>query len=139
PGMKILVFAFDSGPDNPFLPHHYTPNFVVYTGTHDNDTVVGWWRRVDETERDFCRRYLATRGQDIAWDLIRAAWASVAVLAIAPMQDFLRLDNRARMNYPGREGSNWAWRMPAEALKPELRDALRELNILYSRGKVFGE
>lgn len=139
PGMKILVFAFDSGPDNPFLPHHYTPNFVVYTGTHDNDTVVGWWRRVDEAERDFCRRYLATRGQDIAWDLIRAAWASVAVLAIAPMQDFLRLDNRARMNYPGREGGNWAWRMPAEALKPELRDALRELNALYSRGKVFGE
>ncbi len=137
PGMKILVFAFDSGPDNPFLPHHYTPNFVVYTGTHDNDTVVGWWQRVDETERAFCRQYLHTDGHDIAWDLIRAAWASVAVLAIAPMQDLLRLDNRARMNYPGREGGNWAWRMPPNALSDELRQALQELNHLYSRGAVF--
>ena len=137
PGMKILVFAFDSGPDNPFLPHHYTPNFVVYTGTHDNDTAVGWWQRAGEEERDFCRRYLHTDGQDIAWDLIRAAWASVAVLAIAPMQDLLRLDNRARMNYPGREGGNWAWRMTADALNDDLRQALRELNHLYSRRAVF--
>ncbi len=138
PGMKILVFAFDSGPDNPFLPHHYTPNAVVYTGTHDNDTVVGWWQRASEAERDFCRRYLGTDGQDIAWDLIRAAWASVAVLAIAPMQDLLRLDNSARMNYPGREGGNWAWRMAPDALGDDLRRALREWNTLYSRGVVLG-
>ncbi len=139
PGMKVLVFAFDSGPDNPFLPHHYTPNAVVYTGTHDNDTVVGWWQRAAEDERDFCRRYLATDGHDIAWDLIRAAWASVAVVAMAPMQDLLRLDNTARMNYPGRPSGNWAWRMAPNALGDHLRHALGELNALYSRGTVLGD
>lgn len=138
PGMKVLVFAFGSGPENPFLPHHYTPNCVVYTGTHDNDTVVGWWHeRATAFERDFCLRYLGSNGAEIAWDLVRLAWASVAQLAIAPMQDLLGLGNEARMNYPGRQEGNWAWRMTEDALHPALRDRLRELNYLYQRGKAL--
>ncbi len=138
PGMKVLVFAFGSGPENPFLPHHYTPHCVVYTGTHDNDTVVGWWyERATAVERDFCLRYLKSNGAEIAWDLIRLAWSSVAALAIAPMQDLLGLGNEARMNYPGRQEGNWAWRMTDGMLRQDLRDRLRELNYLYHRGVVF--
>ncbi len=133
PGMKILVFAFGGGADNPFLPHNYTPNCVVYTGTHDNDTARGWYERVSETERDHARRYLHTDGQNIAWDLIRTAWASVAVFAIAPMQDLLGLGNEARMNYPGRAAGNWAWRMSSDAITASLSARLRELNTLYLR------
>ncbi len=134
PGMKVLVFAFGSGSDNPFLPHNYTdPNFAVYTTTHDNDTVVGWWNeRATPEERDYARRYLAVSGENIAWDLIRAAWRSTAVLAIAPVQDVLSLGNEARMNYPGRLGGNWAWRMKAD-LPQNLADRLGEFNALYRR------
>ena len=98
--MKILVFAFNSGEENVFLPHHFTENCIVYTGTHDNNTVVGWYQRIEEGERTFAQRYLDCSGEDIAWDLIKAAWSSKAVFAIAPLQDLLSLDNQARMNYP---------------------------------------
>ncbi|MEW6716137.1 MAG: 4-alpha-glucanotransferase [Chloroflexota bacterium] len=135
PGMKILVFAFDSGPTNPFLPHHYPQNCLVYTGTHDNDTVRGWYERVDEAERNFARRYLGSDGSNIAWDFVRTAWASRARIAIAPMQDLLGLGNEARMNYPGRSGGNWTWRMSAEALSPALGERLSELNLLFEREK----
>lgn len=134
PGMKILVFAFSDDPENEFLPHNYPDNCVVYTGTHDNDTVVGWYHRVDETERDFARRYLARSGQDISWDLTRAAWSSVATFSIAPMQDLLGLGNEARMNYPSRPSGNWSWRIPALALDETLLNRLLEINFLYSRG-----
>ena len=133
PGMKILVFAFGDDARNPFLPHNYSQNCVVYTGTHDNDTVVGWYQRAPEKERDFARRYLARDGHDIAWDLIRAAWGSVAVFALAPLQDLLSLDNRARMNYPSRAGGNWQWRMAAHALGDGLRQRLHAQNRLYGR------
>jgi 4-alpha-glucanotransferase len=133
PGMKILVFAFDGDSGNEFLPHNYIPNCIVYTGTHDNDTVKGWYRRINETERHFTRRYLNCDGSNISWDLIRAAWSSVAVFAIAPMQDVLSLDNSARMNYPSQAGGNWTWRMPPDALNDNLRDRLKELNKLYGR------
>jgi 4-alpha-glucanotransferase len=133
PGMKILVFAFDSDASNLFLPHHYTKDYVVYTGTHDNDTVLGWYNRVEDTERDFARKYLAREGNDISWDLIKMGWSSVAVFALAPMQDFLSLDNRARMNYPSTLGGNWVWRMPSEALSEPLRNRIAEMNILYGR------
>lgn len=132
PGMKILQFAF-SGPDNPFLPHHYTPHCVVYTGTHDNDTARGWYESAPEAEKDFARRYLRVDGSDFAWDLIRAGWRSVAVFALAPMQDLLSLGTEARMNYPSRLGGNWEWRMTEAALSPSLQQALHELNTLYSR------
>jgi 4-alpha-glucanotransferase len=133
PGMKIMVFAFDDDASNVFLPHNYTADYVVYTGTHDNDTALGWYQRVEEKERDFARRYLARDGHDIAWDLIRAAWGSVAVFAIAPLQDLLSLDNTARMNYPSTLGGNWVWRMSPGAADEFLRSRLHETNLLYGR------
>jgi len=139
PGMKVLVFAFSSDPDNPFLPHNYEQNCVVYTGTHDNDTASGWYRRVSEKERSFYRKYLAREGSNVAWDLIRACWASVAVFALAPMQDFLALGNEGRMNYPGNPSGNWSWRMPPEALTDKLALSIQELNFLYSRRLVTSD
>lgn len=133
PGMKVLIFAFGNGPENEFLPHTYRENYVVYTGTHDNDTVRGWFERVEEHERDFARRYLGRSGEDISWDLIRAAWSSVAVFALAPMQDLLGLDNEARMNYPSTPSGNWTWRMKQEDLSAWLRSRLSDYNYLYQR------
>ena len=132
PGMKILQFAFDT-PQNIFLPHQYPQYCVAYTGSHDNDTVKGWYLSADEKEKDFIRRYLARSGDDISWDLIRAVWSSVAMLAVAPMQDFLSLGSEARMNYPSRLGGNWAWRLDGSALQPGLSDHIREINFLYDR------
>jgi len=133
PGMKILQFAFSGGSQNPFLPHHYLRNCVVYTGTHDNDTARGWYERVAEEEKSCYRRYLNRDGSQFAWDLIRAAWASVANFALAPLQDFLNLGNEARMNYPGSLGGNWSWRMDETAMNADLAARIRELNELYSR------
>jgi 4-alpha-glucanotransferase len=139
PGMKIVQFAFGGGPQDPFLPHNHVKNCVVYTGTHDNDTVKGWYERVPEVERDFYRRYLARDGGDVAWDMIRAAWMSVAVFALAPLQDLLGLDNRARMNYPGNPSGNWTWRMNEKALTKGLTSRLRETNYLYDRMGSYPE
>ena len=133
PGMKVLVFAFDSGEEDEFLPHHYLENCVVYTGTHDNDTAVGWFNRIEEGERSFAQRYLKTSGEDIAWDLIKAAWSSKAVYAITPMQDILGLDNTARMNYPGNPQGNWGWRLKETDMDQNLINRLSEMNYLYGR------
>ena len=133
PGMKVLVFAFDGDASNDFLPHHYTRDSVVYTGTHDNDTALGWYKRSDKKARDYARRYLARDGHDISWDLIRAAWSSVSVFSIAPMQDFLSLDNEARMNYPSKLGGNWVWRMTEDAMSKHLIERIAEMNLLYGR------
>lgn len=132
PGMKVLQFAF-SGPDNPFLPHLYPQNCIAYTGTHDNDTTLGWYSAAPEVEKDLARRYLRVDGSDFAWDLIRAAWRSTAVFSLAPMQDFLSLGAEARMNYPSRLGGNWEWRFTADALSVELQGRIRELNWIYFR------
>ena len=132
PGMKVLQFAF-SGPDNPFLPHSYPLNCVVYTGTHDNDTARGWYRSAPEKEKDFARRYLETDGSDFSQDLIRTAWKSTAVFALAPLQDFMALGTEARFNYPSRLGGNWEWRMTEDALSGELQRRVKELNWLYQR------
>jgi 4-alpha-glucanotransferase len=134
PGMKIMVFAFGVEHPSLFLPHNYAANSIVYTGTHDNDTVHGWYERVTPAERDFARRYLARDGRDIAWDLIREAWRSVSVFAITPIQDLLSLGNEARMNLPGTVSArNWSWRMAEGALTPQLQARLRETNFLYGR------
>lgn len=133
PGMKILQFAFGGDPTEPFLPHNYPVNCVAYTGTHDNDTSRGWYDSAPDVERDFCRRYLARSGEDIAWDMIRAVWSSVAIFALAPMQDCLDLPSAARMNMPGRLGGNWGWRMKAEDLSAALQARLKEQNTLYRR------
>ncbi|HVP21317.1 MAG TPA: 4-alpha-glucanotransferase [Anaerolineaceae bacterium] len=133
PGMKIFQFAFWTGPDDPFFPHNYPVNCVAYTGTHDNDTTVGWFASAPENERDLCRRYLARPGIDIAWDVIRAVWSSVAMMALAPMQDFLSLGKEARMNFPSRASGNWSWRILPGAITPELTGRIKEINYLYSR------
>jgi 4-alpha-glucanotransferase len=135
PGMKILQFAFD-GPENVFLPDHYPSNCVAYTGTHDNDTSLGWYKSAPPVEQDFCRRWLARSGEDIAWDLIRTVWSSVANFALAPMQDLLRLDTGARMNYPSRPFGNWSWRLQPEQINYDLSERLREFNTLYDRMKA---
>lgn len=132
PGMKILQFGFVD-PDDPFLPHNYSSNCVAYTGTHDNDTALGWFQSAPEAERRFALRYLNRDGSDFAWDLIRAVWSSVAVYAITPMQDALRLGTEARMNFPSRLGGNWEWRMSEEDMSSALAERLLEFNELYSR------
>jgi 4-alpha-glucanotransferase len=132
PGMRVLQFAF-SGPDNPFLPHNYVPNCVAYTGTHDNDTAMGWFASAEPHEREFAQRYLGVSGQDFSWDLIRAVWKSVAVLAVTPMQDVLSLGGEARMNFPSRLGGNWEWRMSETDMREDLAAGLRELNWMTYR------
>jgi len=133
PGMKVLQFAWGEGPDNLFLPHNFSPNSVVYTGTHDNDTTRGWYATASEKERDFCRRYLGRDGGEISWDFIRLAWASVAVIAIAPLQDVLALGSEARMNLPGTLGRNWTWRYNPDLLTEGVLNRLGELTELYGR------
>ena len=132
PGMKILQFGF-SGPDNPFLPHNYVPNCVAYTGTHDNDTALGWFATAPQHEREFALRYLRSDGHDFAWDLIRSIWSSVAMFAVAPMQDILKIGNEGRMNYPSRLGGNWEWRMDENAMSDDLKNKLLDINYLYRR------
>lgn len=136
PGMKVLLFGFLTGPADSFLPHNYPVNCVAYTGTHDNDTVWGWYKRIERSEKEFYQRYMNRDGSNPADDLIRGIWSSVAVYALAPLQDFLNLDNSARMNYPGRPDGNWTWRMSPDALSEELRKRIRELNYLYLRGPM---
>jgi 4-alpha-glucanotransferase len=136
PGMKILQFAFGSGPDDPFLPHNYpSPDWVVYTGTHDNDTTRGWYQ-VSSTvqERDYARKYLGRDGSDIAWDLIRLAWASVANTAMTPVQDLLNLGHGARMNTPSTMGPpNWGWRLLPGTLTSDIAERLLTLTAIYGR------
>ncbi|MBG7609830.1 MAG: 4-alpha-glucanotransferase [Anaerolineae bacterium] len=132
PGMKILVFAFGDDGNHEFLPHNFPANSVVYTSTHDNDTVHGWYESIDSKTQDFTRQYLASDGSDIAWDLIRAAWSSAAVISIASMQDILRLGNEARMNYPGNAGGNWRWRMTEhDMFNDSWQKRLSQMNHLY--------
>lgn len=133
PGMRILQFAFGDSAENPYLPHNYARRTVAYTGTHDNDTTRGWYATISEKERDQVRRYLARDGSDIAWDLLRLAWASVADFAIAPLQDILNLGTEARMNLPGRPSGNWGWRYTPSQLTPWVLDRLAELTVMFGR------
>ena len=133
PGMKILQFAFASDPDDDFLPHNYPEKCVAYTGTHDNDTTLGWYQSAPEREKDFCRRYLARSGDDISWSMIRVLWRSVADWVVAPMQDFLSLGSWARMNFPGTASGNWGWRMHPDSINEGLVYRLHETNYLYGR------
>lgn len=133
PGMKILQFAFDSGPDNPYLPHNHVRSSVVYTGTHDNDTTAGWFASLSPGARKKVLRYLGVSGEDIVWDLIRVAQGSVADTAIIPLQDVLGLPGSCRMNLPGSPAGNWAWRFRVDDLSPRLADRLADLSELYGR------
>jgi 4-alpha-glucanotransferase len=145
PGMAILQFAFGRDPEGAkFQPHNYPRNRVVYTGTHDNDTTVGWWtsagaadstRTDDEVQDERARAlaYLDAEGRDIHWAFIRAALASVADTAIVPLQDVLGLGSEARMNLPGRGSGNWRWRFTDGSLTDEIRERLRKMAELYGR------
>lgn len=132
PGMKIYQFAFNN-PADPFLPHMYVRNCVSYTGTHDNDTALGWYMTATQNEKDFYHRYTNRDASDVAGDMIRAVWGSVSVFALAPIQDFLRLGPEARMNFPGKTGGFWSWRMTDNDLSEQLKNYIRELNWLYFR------
>jgi 4-alpha-glucanotransferase len=145
PGMAVLQFAFGSGTsDSEFLPHNYSRNLVVYTGTHDNDTTVGWWNSTgasDSTrspeevqrEREFVLRYLDVDGSDIHWAFIRSLLASVANWVMVPLQDVLGLGSQARMNLPARPNGNWQWRFLPEMLTESIQERLGELTVLYGR------
>lgn len=135
PGMKILQFAFDSTGDSVYLPHNYTPNCVVYTGTHDNDTTLGWYTDLSKEDREFADNYLHIHvdEEEVEWEFIRAAIASVADTAIIPMQDYLGLDETARINIPSTLGNNWKWRMKKNACTDELAKRIKKLSKLYGR------
>ncbi len=133
PGMKILQFAFGGERNSDFLPHYFLHNSVVYTGTHDNDTVIGWYQSSSEDERDHFRRYMGVDGHDVAWDMIRMAYMSVADTAIATMQDLMRLGTEARMNFPGKVGGYWRWRYTEKMLTKHITGNLRLLTEMYGR------
>ena len=135
PGMKVLEFAFDPSGKSDYLPHNFkSPNCVCYTGTHDNETIVGWIANNDRKTLKFCREYLnVKRNKDIPFAMIRAAWAISAETAITQMQDFLELDNTARMNVPSTLGGNWIWRMQGGELTDELAAKIYDLTRIYDR------
>ena len=134
PGMKILQFAFGSDEENVYLPHNYTENCVVYTGTHDNDTTRGWFESLEEIEQEKVLEYLKVdNAENIHWDLTSLAFSSVAKMAIVPMQDILGLPSSARMNTPSKKDSNWVWRYEREWLTDDIRDRLLALTIKSGR------
>lgn len=134
PGMKILQFAFDSREESDYLPHNYTQNSVVYTGTHDNDTTLGWLANMNRRDRGFAKRYLHIKSnKDIQWEFIRAALSSVSDMAVIPMQDYLGLGSEARINIPSTLGNNWKWRMVKGQFNDELAEKIFKMSKMYGR------
>lgn len=133
PGMKILQFAFDGGPQNPYLPHNHEPDYVVYTGTHDNSTTVGWFAKLDPEQQQRVREYLGYPQEPQPWPLIRAALASVAQMCVLPMQDLLALDDNHRMNVPGVAEGNWGWRLEWDMVDEQLPVRLQRMLEVYGR------
>lgn len=133
PGMKILQFAFDSNEGNNFLPHLYPQNSVVYTGTHDNDTVIGWFEAASENDKRFVQEYFNADLNDISWSMIKLAWSSVSNIAIAPLQDILSLGSESRMNLPGKPSGYWRWRYKKEALNFDQALRLARITKIYNR------
>ncbi|MDA8363562.1 MAG: 4-alpha-glucanotransferase [Gammaproteobacteria bacterium] len=133
PGMRVLQFAFDGGPDNPYLPHRHEVNAVVYTGTHDNDTTLAWYDTLSDNQQSYVVDYLGAPADPMPWSLIRAALGSVAVLAVLPMQDVLALGTGNRMNTPGTITDNWQWRFTWDQLTTQTVTRLRHLARLYGR------
>ena len=159
PGMKVLEFAFQAGEESSYLPYLYKQNCVVYTGTHDNDTVVGWYRSLSPEDKKFVNDYMGIHDLDkenlytscaapevtektrwekeLSWEVIRLALASTADLAVIPMQDYLGLGTEARINMPSTLGGNWTWRMKKGAFTPEIRKRCRQMNRLYGRRNSY--
>jgi 4-alpha-glucanotransferase len=138
PGMRILQFAFGGGAENAYLPHNYVNNTVVYPGTHDNDTTLGWWGTASDAEKHHVAQYLGYTSpdhiQEIHWEFIRLCLGSVADLAVLPLQDVLGLDGRARMNDPRNNDGQWRWRFTDPgALHQEVSDRLAQMTYNYRR------
>ena len=136
PGMKVLQFAFDSREESDYLPHNYERNCVVYTGTHDNDTILGWYYVMSEEDREFSKEYMGnakSTDEELPWDFIRMSMESVANLAVTPMQEFLGLGTEARINYPSTLGNNWKWRLLPEQFTPELAKRIHRLTQITAR------
>jgi 4-alpha-glucanotransferase len=136
PGMRILQFAFTTDPENLYLPHMHLPNSVIYTGTHDNETTVGWYASREAEEKEWIDRYLGPLAEPIHWALIRTAYRSVCDVAVIPLQDVLGLGNEGRMNSPGKPSGNWSWRFRMGDLRPEHRDKLLEFALTYGRKEL---
>ena len=142
PGMKVLEFAFDSrdsGCASDYLPHNYPENCVAYTGTHDNETLIGWWSSIDQRSRDMARDYMAahyTPDRLINVPFITLAMRSIADLCIIPMQDYLGLDNKSRMNKPSTVGDNWRWRMISDDTDDDLAEEIGRLTLMTGRSKM---
>jgi 4-alpha-glucanotransferase len=133
PGMKILQFAFETDKDSADYPHNYPRNSVVYTGTHDNDTCMGWLGSAKPEAARRAIRYVGGRRRDFSWSMIKAAWASPACVAIAPAQDLVSLGTESRMNYPGKQDGYWTWRLAEGALTPAMARRLRRISQRYFR------
>lgn len=136
PGMKVLQFAFDSREDSDYLPHNYDKNCIVYTGTHDNETVVEWWGAISTEDRQLAMEYLDIKKEEeeeVNWKFIRLAMSSVAKVCIIPIQDYLGLSGEARMNRPSTLGGNWTWRMTKNDFTPNLQEQIRKITKLYGR------
>lgn len=136
PGMKVLQFAFDSREDSDYLPHNYIQNCIVYTGTHDNNTIQGWYNDMKKDDRKFADAYLDNKGASkdtLHWDYIRLAMGSVANLCVIPVQDYLGLGAEARINTPATLGNNWKWRMSDKALTKQLAKKIYGVTKLYAR------
>jgi len=133
PGMKILQFGFDNAEANPFLPHLFTNNSVVYTGTHDNDTVMGWYTLLNEEDKQKFHDYSSCNGMEVHWKMIQMAFSSVSEYAIIPLQDIFGLGSEARFNIPGTPSGNWQWRFKEGELLPEYGDRLKLYCKLYNR------
>jgi 4-alpha-glucanotransferase len=133
PGMKVLQFAFGSDSSNEHLPHNFEGRNVVYTGTHDNDTLIGWWKNLKNQEKSKVKKYNLPSRKTITQQLIEMVWSSTAQLAIIPMQDILELGNQSRMNLPGTASGNWSWRYQKNQLKKHHLIKMKTLNNLYNR------
>ncbi|GAM10932.1 4-alpha-glucanotransferase [Geobacter sp. OR-1] len=133
PGMKVLQFAFDGGPGNSYLPHNHRRNCVVYTGTHDNDTTVGWFSGLSSGQKSHVCHYLRCKPEEVVWEMIRAAMSSVARYAVLPLQDLYGLDSGARMNVPGKANGNWSWRVGAQGFTDTMFVRLSDMSKQYNR------
>ena len=133
PGMRVLQFAFDGGTDNPHRPHNIVQDSIIYTGTHDNDTTVGWFRKLPEGVKEFVYRYLGCNEQNALETILRTAYASPADWCIIPLQDVLLLDENHRLNRPGTSSGNWKWRFTYDMIREDRFGLVAHYTGLYGR------
>ena len=138
--MKVIQFAFDTREDSDYLPHNYPQHCVVYTGTHDNDTCMGWMKTAPKQAVKYAKEYLnLTKEEGYNWGMMRGAWSSVADMAIVPMQDLIGLGSEARINTPSTIGNNWKWRATEEQINTKLAKRLYKYMVMYGRERKTEE